>query len=157
MLWLNRRFVFPILGYKILIYIYTYICHTVNNRNWKICPSSLKQCPEKTLGIDSPSSPIKPRESSTPRCSNMPSITGEEATTTAPKPKPRVTGNLGIQWHKNDLHTWYGFLPVWNCTLRRPGTLALHPLLKHPEGAWLPGAVKLPGTQASHNICYNTE
>jgi hypothetical protein len=61
----------------------------ISNKNnpTKIVPSGLRQGTEKTLGTGSALIPTTTRESSTPRCSFIPRITGQNICT-----KQRVIG-----------------------------------------------------------------
>ena len=86
-------------------------------------------------------SPTIPRVSSNPRCSNTTRITGMA-------PTSGVTESLRIQGHRNSCLS-SGMDSFWSetDTWIRPGVLALHPLLKHPEGARFPGILKCSRSQ----------
>jgi hypothetical protein len=105
--------------------------------------------------------PLLRRGSPTPRFSEMPRTTEE---VTASTPTPRVTGTSGIQGCRNP-HLAIGtdFFQFEPAHKAHQEVLVLHPFLKHPEGAQIPGALKcqdhriteesqLPGDQTSPGI-----
>lgn len=74
------------------------------------------------------------------RLSKMPKITGEATTSTS---TPGVTGSHRIQGNRKPCLASSMDYFFWTWTRNRPGMLALHLLIEHLKGAWLPGALKV--------------
>lgn len=101
-------------------------------RKVRIFMSTLNQCSEETLGSGSKCTPTTPRGSLTPKCSEVPRITGK-ATTSAPT--PRVTDFQRIQGQRN------------SCSASGTGSFMSEPEPRADLGCWLCNTQRAPNSQ----------